>query len=187
MLGIDDGKFVPHKPGNVMVVGIVFRGGFWFEGIMHTCIAVDGFDATEKIADMIKQSPHYRQLRLVMLNGITFAGFNIVNIKTLNSETKLPVVALTRDMPDLKAIRDALENLPKSEERWKAVVDAGEIFEVATREETKVFMEFAGISESDARKIIRLTATRSSLPEPLRVAHLIASGLTSEKADLEKV
>jgi endonuclease V-like protein UPF0215 family len=40
-------------------------------------------------------------------------------------------------------------------------------------------MEKAGISETDARKIVELTATRSIIPEPLRVAHLIASGITT--------
>jgi endonuclease V-like protein UPF0215 family len=39
-------------------------------------------------------------------------------------------------------------------------------------------MVLAGISLTDAQKIVELTATRSSFPEPLRVAHLIASGIT---------
>ena len=47
LLGVDDGKFNPHSEGNVMVVGVVFRGGCWIDGIMHTSISIDGFDATE--------------------------------------------------------------------------------------------------------------------------------------------
>jgi len=39
-------------------------------------------------------------------------------------------------------------------------------------------MELAGISLADAEKIVELTSTMSSFPEPLRVAHLIASGIT---------
>jgi endonuclease V-like protein UPF0215 family len=39
-------------------------------------------------------------------------------------------------------------------------------------------MEITGISEADAKEIIALTSTRSSFPEPLRVAHIIASGIT---------
>jgi endonuclease V-like protein UPF0215 family len=38
-------------------------------------------------------------------------------------------------------------------------------------------MEIAGILKEDARKIVQLTSTRSSVPEALRVAHLIASGI----------
>ncbi|MGZ4850327.1 MAG: endonuclease dU, partial [Candidatus Bathyarchaeia archaeon] len=45
VLGVDDGKFVPHKEGVVNVVGVVFRGGLWLDGVMHTTIAIDGFDA----------------------------------------------------------------------------------------------------------------------------------------------
>ncbi len=95
-------------------------------------------------------------------------------------KTKLPVIAVTREKPDLAGIHEALKNLPESESRWKAVLNAGEIHEVRTRsEKEKVFMEVAGLDVDDARRIVRLTSTRSSIPEPLRVAHLVASGISS--------
>jgi len=177
VLGVDDGKFVPHTEGAVIVVGVVFRGGGWIEGVMHTRIAIDGFDATEQIASMINSSPHRKQLRLVMLNGITFAGFNVVDINKLNSATKLPVIALTCDKPDLEAIRKALNNLSRGEERWKMILKTGEIHEICCRGK-QVYMGLAGISLVDAEEIVELTSIRSSYPEPLRVAHLIASGVS---------
>jgi uncharacterized protein len=177
VLGIDDGKFVPRTKGNVLVVGVVFRGAFSIDGVMHTTIAIDGLDATQKFAKMINTSPHRGQLRLVMLNGITFAGFNLVDIKKLNAATKLPVLALTREKPDLDRIHEALKNLPNAEERWRLVLEAGEIHEIQNRG-SKIYVETAGISLADAQKIIALTSSRSSLPEPLRVAHLIASGIS---------
>ncbi len=177
VLGIDDGKFTPHTEGSVIVVGVVFRGGCWIDGVMHTKVAIDGLDATEQLALMINGSPHRKQLRLVMLNGITFAGFNLVDIKKLNLATGLPVIVLTRKKPDLAAICEALTNLPRSEERWEMVLAAGEIFEVTCKGK-RIYMELAGLSLVDARKIVELTSTRSSFPEPLRVAHLIASGIS---------
>ena len=179
VLGVDDGVFIPHSKGLVDVVGIVFRGGYWLDGVMRTEIEVDGLDATEKIASMIIESPHYKQLRIIMLSGITFAGFNVVDIKELYSKTGLPVIALTRDLPKMEEIRQALENLPEKEKRWKAILNAGEIFEVQTREgEEPIYMQIAGIEREDAEKIVKITSTRSNIPEPLRVAHIIASGLT---------
>ena len=179
VLGVDDGVFIPHSKGLVDVVGIVFRGGYWLDGVMRTEIEVDGLDATEKIASMIIESPHYKQLRVIMLSGITFAGFNVVDIKELYSKTGLPVIALTRDLPKMEEIRQALENLPEKERRWKAILNAGEIFEVQTREgEEPIYMQIAGIEREDAEKIVKITSTRSNIPEPLRVAHIIASGLT---------
>lgn len=180
VLGVDDGVFTPHAEGLVPVVGVVFRGGYWLDGVMHTKVEVDGFDATSKIASMILNSPHYKQLRVIMLDGVTFAGFNVVDVKKLNMETKLPVIAVTREEPNFAEIREALKNLPKSEERWKTMQNAGEIFEVSTRSESeKIYMQISGVFEEDARKILRLTSTRSSIPEALRVAHLIASGITT--------
>jgi uncharacterized protein len=186
VLGIDDGKFIPHTEGTALVVGVVFRGGYSIEGIMHTKIAIDGLDATEKLASMINTSPHRRQLRLVMLNGITFAGFNVANLKKLHLETGLPVIAITHGKPDLDAICSALKNLPESEDRWRLVVEAGEIYEVANHG-TKVYVELAGISLNDVQKIIKLTSNRSCIPEPLRVAHLIASGISPDFGEIEKV
>jgi endonuclease V-like protein UPF0215 family len=180
VLGVDDGTFIPHSKGLVSVVGVVFRGGYWLDGVMHTKIKIDGFDATQKIASMILNSPHYKQLRVIMLNGVTFAGFNVVDTRKLNVKTKLPVIAVTREKPNFEEIREALRNLPKSEERWKAIRSAGEPTAVCTRNmREKVYMHYSGICEEHASKILRLTSTRSNIPEALRVAHLIASGIST--------
>ncbi|MCW3982606.1 MAG: DUF99 family protein [Candidatus Bathyarchaeota archaeon] len=178
VLGVDDGKFTPHTQGNSMVVGVVFRGGTSIDGVMHTKIAIDGLDATDKIAEMITASPHRRQLRVVMLYGITFAGFNLVDIQKLHHITKLPVIVLTHDKPDLNAIHDALTHLPNMDERWRIVQNAGEIHPIRNKG-AKLYMGLAGITLQDAQKIVNLTSTTGSFPEPLRVAHLIASGITT--------
>ena len=179
VLGVDDGIFTPHVKGSALIVGVVFRGGSWLDGIMSTRVEVDGFDATDKIASMVNSSPHRKQLRVIMTDGVTFAGFNVVDIKRLASETQLPIIAVTRDEPNFEDIHEALKNLPRSEERWKAVQNAGKIVRVYTRnKKERVFIETAGIDNGDAEKIVKLTSTRSSVPEPLRVAHLIASGIS---------
>lgn len=176
VLGVDDGSFSPHH-GFASVVGVVFRGGYWLDGVLSTKVKVDGFDATDRIASMIVDSPHHRQVRVILLDGVTFGGFNVVDIKKLYALTNLPVIVVTRDKPNFKEIHAAVKNLPNSAERWKAVQNAGRVFEVQTRSrDEKVYMEVCGASESDARKILELTSTRSSVPEALRVAHLIASG-----------
>jgi len=179
VLGVDDGVFVPQKRGKALIVGVVYRGGLWLDGVMHTEIEVDGLDATEKIASMIKSSPHYAQLRVIMLNGLTFAGFNIVDIKRLYGETGLPVIVVSREKPNLDEIKKALEKLPHKEKRWKMIENAGKLLEVNVRNTgSSIYVQLAGLNEKDARKIVRITSTRSNIPEPLRVAHLIASGIT---------
>jgi hypothetical protein len=185
VLGVDDGVFVPHTKGVVVVVGVVYRGGYWLDGIMRTEVEIDGFGATEKIASMIAASTQYHQLRVVMLNGVTFAGFNVVDIKKLFERVRLPVIAVTREKPRFKDIRKALQNLPEYSKRWEAMENAGAIIKVHTRgTEQAVYVQIAGISENDAKKVVKSTSTRSNIPEPLRVAHIIASGLTRPKENV---
>jgi uncharacterized protein len=182
VLGIDDGRFVPHTKGTVKVVGIVYRGGYWFEGVMQTKVAIDGLDATEKIAVMIEGSPFYGELRVIVLDGVTFGGFNVVDISELSRRTGLPVISVTRQKPDLKTIRSALRHLPAFESRWQAMENAGELFEIVTRKgENPIFVHISGTLLEDAKEILKIASTRSNVPEALRVAHLIASGLASSK------
>jgi len=182
VLGIDDGVFTPRSNEFVDVVGVVYRGGYWFDGFMHTKVQVDGLDATEKLAEMIMASPHYRQLRVVMLNGVTLAGFNVVDIEELWRKTKLPIIAVTRDEPDFGDIKKALRFLSFSEERWRAIEKAGKMLRVRTRDgEAPVYVHVVGMGEAVAKRVLKSTSTRSNVPECLRVAHLIASGLTSLK------
>jgi endonuclease V-like protein UPF0215 family len=149
---------------------------------MRTQVEIDGLDATEKMATMIKNSPHYKQIRVIMLDGITFAGFNIVDIKELFQKTGLPVITVTRENPNFEDIKKALKNLPDYEKRGEAMKNAGKIFKVQTREgEEPVHIGVAGISETDAEKILKKTSTRSNIPEALRVAHIIASGLAQPR------
>jgi endonuclease V-like protein UPF0215 family len=185
VLGIDDGGFVPRTKGPVDVVGVVYRGGKWFEGVMKTKITLDGLDATEKMATMIKGSSFCGEIRVIVLDGVTFAGFNVVDISELSSRLNLPVISVVREKPDLENIKTALKNLPDFEVRWQAMENAGELFTVETKEgENPVYMHTAGILPEDAEKVMRVTSTRSLIPEALRVAHIVASGLSRSSENI---
>jgi len=93
---------------------------------------VDGLDATEKVVEMVVKSPHYDQLRVLMLNGITFAGFNIVDIKRLFELDARPVLAITKKT-HLEEMEKAVKNLPAWEKRMEAIRNAGEITQLKTR------------------------------------------------------
>lgn len=179
VLGVDDGVFVPHRKGLALVVGVVFRGGYWLDGVMSTMVEVDGVDATDKIISMVLGSPHHKQLRVMVLNGVTLAGFNVVDLKRFSTETGLPVITVTREKPDLRSIHSALGNLADGEKRWRLICEAGEPFETYTRRKSeKIYVQVCGASREVAERILRLTSTRSNVPEALRVAHLIASGIS---------
>ena len=60
--------------------------------------------------------------------------------------------------------------------RWQ-VLQKGELYTVETRH-NPIYVKCAGITIEEAKEIIKLSTIRGTIPEPIRVAHLIASGIT---------
>ncbi len=173
ILGIDDSALFNEK---VMIVGAIFRGGDWIDGVLRSEITRDGLDATEIICKMIKTSKHHGQVRAIILDGITYGGFNVVDIQMLYRKTGIPVIVVMRSYPDFEKIKSALKHFPDGEERWTIIKRAGEIEKIPSKK-NPIYIQKAGISLETVKKIIQLTSIRSSIPEPLRVAHLIATGI----------
>ncbi len=155
------------------------RGSVQIDGILRTYVQIDGLDATEKIAKIIIQSK-FKDSRVIMLDGITFAGFNIVNIKELYELTKMPVIAVNRKMPDINEFMKAMKKLPFYQTRVKAVKDAGKIYSLTIKTKNskgKIFYQRVGITKKDAEKVIKTSIYTSLFPEAVRIAHLIATGV----------
>ena len=170
ILGIDDAAFDKFSDKEVIVIGTVFRGGDFIDGILTCKVNVDGDDSTNKLIEMINNSKFKVQFRAILLDGIAVAGFNIINIKKLYDETRTPVIVVMRDYPDLKKIKETLMKL-KMKEKIILLDLAGEIFSF-----NEIHYQAYGCKNPE--EILKLTCTRSHIPEPIRVAHLIGGGLT---------
>lgn len=169
----------------VTAVGVVFRGAAFLDGLLSTKITKDGSDGTVGIAKSVLDSRHYDQLSYIMLNGITIAGFNVVDIKELNERTKLPVIAVQRRKPDMKEFMAALGKLNDCKKKLQAAKKAGKFFRYIVKPENnfhgkEILYQKAGASNEECEELLRITCIRGNIPEPLRVAHLIASGLSGE-------
>lgn len=181
ILGFDDGAFEPRSKQKVPVIGVVYRGGKVLDGALLTEVSVDGDDATDAIVKLINSSRHKQQLKVIMFDGITLAGFNVVDIKKIHDETNIPVVVINRKHPDLKRVRKALDNFDDGEEKWETIGRAGKIKECVVsdgrKESRKVYFQSIGLTDDQTRQIIKLSCTRGFIPEPLRVAHLLATAI----------
>lgn len=175
ILGIDDAPFT-FEDTTTMVVGVVMRGGEYLEAVLRSQVAIDGMDATEVIIKMVSFSRYREQLRAILIDGIALGGFNIVNIQKVYDAVTIPVITVTRDKPDLPAIEHALrKHFPDWEQRL-ALHQEGTLYEFKTAF-NPLYAKFVGCSPEDAQEIISRATIRGVLPEPLRVAHLIASGI----------
>lgn len=171
IIGIDDAPFDKFNDKEVLIVGTIFRGGSFIDGIISTKVTVDGDDSTDKIAEMINKCKFKPQLQVIILDGIAVGGFNIIDVEELNKKTKLPVIIVMRNYPDLKKIKDVLKKLNK-ENKAKLLKKAGKVHKI-----NKIHIQIYGIDLETAKDILKISCTRSYLPEPIRVAHLIASGV----------
>jgi len=172
VIGFDDGHFNKFKDKETWIVGSVFRGGSFLEGILSAKISVDGNDSTQTLAAMINKCKFKPQLQAIFLDGIAVAGFNIVDIQKLSKGTRIPVIAVMRKRPNVKTIHAALEKIGKKE-KITVLEKAGPIHSAG-----KIFIQISGISLEKATALLPIVCTRSNIPEALRIAHIIASGIT---------
>lgn len=176
--GIDDAPFeFGNRNARATVIGAVVRVPAYLEGVLRFDVAVDGCDANSEIEKALSRSRFLEQIRAVMVDGVTLAGFNVIDIRGLSEHLGVPVITVTRDRPDMESIRAALsKHFEDWEERMRMISD---IPLLAMETESKpVFISYAGTSEEEAAGLVKKTTVKGAVPEPLRMAHIIASGVT---------
>jgi endonuclease V-like protein UPF0215 family len=172
VVGFDDAPFERSHRGDVPVIGAVFNNRR-LEGVIMGKVRRDGANATENIARSIERSRFARSVQAVLLQGITFAGFNVVDLATLSERLGLPVVAVTRRKPDLAKIQRALlGSVPGGRRKWRLIERLA-----PARKHGGVYVQHAGIDWDRAAALVDRFAFNSHLPEPLRTAHLVAGAL----------
>ncbi|MCK5560587.1 MAG: DUF99 family protein [Thermoplasmata archaeon] len=181
VLGIDDSPFKftdKRSKGQIPIIGVVLRIPAYIEGILKSEVTIDGTDATEILIEMINGSHFKKQLKLIMLDGVALGGFNVVDLQQLYEKTGIPAATITRSEPDFTAIQAALKKHFKDwETRLKTITD-GKLITIST-EYSPIHVKFTGIPQNELEELIQLTTVRGVLPEPIRIAHLIASGITT--------
>ena len=173
VIGFDDAPFERTHRGDVLIVGAVFAGTR-LEGVLSGKVRRDGVNATRVLIDLVRQSRFGVQVQAILLQGIAFAGFNVVDVHAVHDTLKNPVLVVARRAPNLAAIRAALlHKVPGGRRKWALIEQLGPMEAVQG-----VYVQRAGITLNQAADLIRRLALHSTLPEPLRTAHLIAGGVT---------
>ena len=106
-----------------------------------------------------------------MIDGIAFGGFNVIDVERVYKKTRIPLMIVIRKKPDLQKIEKTLLALGM-ENKFRLMQKAGSIFNI-----NKIYVQLKGLDQKKARQLLNLTCTRSLLPEPIRLAHIIATGI----------
>jgi len=182
ILGVEDGSFDPQKlqrRGETVLCGVLTHG-FRVEDVFLRLIKVDGLDATEKLLDMASK---LNSLDVVLLGGVTFGGFNIIDPVAVYEDLKVPVIVVTTERPDNEAVLNALR---KHFEDWRLrykvferLASISPIYEAKLNpRENPVFLEVVGMEFDRALELLKRVTVRGRVPEPLRIANRVAKAVS---------
>ena len=172
VLGVDDAPFDKHQDRAVPIIGVLMEGNDLVEGIAFGEFPVDGEDATGFLAHWIAGLRWRAGIQAVVLGGITLAGLGLIDLEALAQELRLPTLAVTRRSPAHSRISSALTAAGLAHRQSIA-----ERSPRAIRAAPGLYVAFAGTTPDRATALIQATLRKSRMPEPLRMAHLIASAL----------
>jgi endonuclease V-like protein UPF0215 family len=104
----------------------------------------------------------------------------LIDPNVIFEEFEKPVIIVARTKPNSKAVKDALlRHFEDWETRWAVVEKLGPVYEiVSVPNEPPIYAETVGVDLKLARNLVRRLSVCCRIPEPVRVARLIARGLT---------
>lgn len=174
VVGFDDAPFPHEHRGDVRVVGAVCSRTR-LDGVLSGRVRRDGVNATDALIELVAGGKFREHVRAVLLQGIALAGFNVVDIHRLSAALDVPVLVVVRRQPRLSMIKEALlGRAPGGARKWKLIEKAG-----LPEQLGPTWIQRAGLERDEAAALLRATTLHGNLPEPLRLAHLIAGGVTT--------
>jgi endonuclease V-like protein UPF0215 family len=175
LVGVEDGSFQKRRTREAILASVLLKETE-IEDVKIIKVTVDGLDATKKFAKTLTKW----KFDAVMLAGISFAGFNLIDPTTIYEQFRKPIIIISRTKPDNRKVKRALQrHFEDWEIRWKVFEKLGPIYEVFTLGgEAPLYVEAVGADIKWISGLILALSLCGRVPEPIRVARLIARGLS---------
>jgi len=154
------------------LAGVVMRKDLRIDGFCSGRVTVGGMDATDTILCMIRNLDR-QDINAVLLSGCVIAWFNVIDPGRIADQSGLPVICVTYEESD-GLLADLRHHFPGDEAREQAYRRLGERVPVELPGHTTIYLRAAGIGYPDAAQLCRGFTLEGKIPEPLRVARLLA-------------
>jgi len=185
-VGIDDGFFPPDYKElklRTILVGTLYRGRKPVDVKLRT-ITVDGTDGTEKAVEILGS---LGESDAVFLDGVTVAGFNVVDPEALLKLSK-SVVVIYKFEPDIDRIERALKHhFSDWRFRYDIILRAYSRSSLVRTKWKTMRIAVFGDTGMGVDRLVSYTQLVSSIPEPLRASDIIASAISRNPALLSKI
>jgi len=154
------------------LAGVVMRGDLVVDGFVLGAATVGGDDATKNILKMFR-ALHRSDINLIILSGCIISMYNIIDVDSLSKKTGLPVICLT--YRESRGIERAIRHHFKDhEKKLRAYRNLGGREPLKLKSGFKVFVRTSGATRSDAEGVLNVFTLQGSIPEPVRLAKLLA-------------
>ncbi|MFX1490001.1 MAG: DUF99 family protein [Promethearchaeota archaeon] len=176
IIGFDDASFnLKAQANKTQLIGVVCQG-YRVIKVVKTEIAIDGYDATNKIIELIEQNE--KHVQFIFTHTITFAGFNIVDLEKTHNEINKPIIAINEKDVDLELVISTLkQKFPnRCNEKIRNIIQAGNLYYTTVQTAggpSTVYFHLKGMEFYEVNSLLQKVCIDSKLPECLRIAHLI--------------
>ncbi len=159
-----------------ILAGVVMRRDKIIDGFVIGKTTLSGDDATNEILKMYEKLGR-PDISYLIVSGIIISMYNMINIKEIHEKLQIPVIGLTYQ--DSSGITEAIKNhFPDSFERkLKDYKKLGERQQLHLHTGFDVFVRAEGCLLSDVKHLLDGLTLQGSVPEPLRVAQILAKTL----------
>ena len=155
------------------LAGIVMRRDFIIDGFVFGHAKIEGDDSTDSILTMYNKLDRH-DLSFLLISGLIISMYNIVDIKKLSMESKLPVIGVTYE--ESSGIEDAIKHhFPDSyDSKIKQYQNLGSRAKITLHTGHDLYVRVEGCELDEAKRLLDAFTLQGSIPEPLRVAQLLA-------------
>ncbi len=179
ILGIDDSPFL-RGDRSCYLIGVVMRLDLYIEGMIMSEITVDGTDASDRMVELAS-SDLGRSCNVILTQGVTFGGFNMIDPDFVYASSGKPVLTVTDRNPDLLTMKTAIRKHLRNEALVN-LLDKLVPEQITLPDGSVYYVNRSGISREETKGLLRKTLIRSKVPEPVRIAHLIGRLLKTGKS-----
>lgn len=160
------------------LAGVVMRKDLRIDGFSSATVTVGGMDATDCILRMVRALDR-NDLNCILLSGCVIAWFNVIDIDFLAESTGRPVICVTYEESE-GLLEDIRHHFPGDAGRLEAYRKLKERFPFRLRTGETIYLRASGIPGPDAAQLCNDFTYDGKIPEPLRVARLLARQILSD-------
>jgi endonuclease V-like protein UPF0215 family len=179
-LGLDDGYFDialkkhAHK-GETYLVAVI-TCPWTVSDILVDLITVDGLEGTKKALEMIEYALSLYTINAVFLDGVTYAGFNIINPFKIFNVLGTPIITIFRHDLELDKVFMALKkHFNDHMYRYSVIEQVYALSREVFINDAKIRYTAIGIPINIAIYILKFLCRFYAYPYPLHVADKVAS------------